>query len=387
MSGADVLIHPILYRESDDSATLALPASCVNVEVPSRTCGWPNRAAARYASFEQVNQTIHARVATEDLHRFMTSSDSGLALVDPAAPVARRIREAQASLSANDRAIAAIILRDPFVAAFSTAEQVAAAAGVSKAAVARFGMRLGYAGYAELRQDLRNRWQERTEVTPRRVDQEVNRPELEGNRGVDSLLIGRLAQDVASLSRVLEVLDVAAFARCAELLLKPGVRVHLVGERRGYAVAAHALRLLRWLNRDARVFHIEELGLRLALADIATGDVVVVLAFRRYGHTTGVIAKHARERGAHTILLTESLDCPFVAMADEVLLCPSAGNLLVESSIPAIFCIEALCDLMISRLGDRVETHVRRVHEDTGAADFDDADQTAEFLRHYPRRT
>jgi DNA-binding MurR/RpiR family transcriptional regulator len=169
-------------------------------------------------------------------------------------------------------------------------------------------------------------------------------------------------------------------------LLKPGARIHVVGERRGFAVAAHALRLLRWLNCDARVFHTEELGLRLALAEIGAGHVVVVFAFRRYARTTGVVLKHARERGAHTILFTESLDCPFVAMADEVLLCPSAGNLLIESSIPAMFCFEALCDLMINRLGDRVETHVRRVHEDTGDADFDDADQTAEFLRRYPRR-
>jgi DNA-binding MurR/RpiR family transcriptional regulator len=316
----------------------------------------------------------------------MTSSHNGLAMVDQAAPIARRIRDAQTSLSANDRAIAAIILRDPFVAAFSTAVLVAGAAGVSKAAVARFGMRLGYAGYAALRQDLRNRWQERSEATQRSMDQDVEGRQLDGAGIVLPLLTSRLAQDVSSLSRLIEVLDPAAFTRCAELLLKPGVRIHVVGERRGFAVAAHALRLLRWLNRDARVFHTEELGLRLALAEIAAGHVVVVFAFRRYARTTGVVSRHARERGAHTILFTESLDCPFVAMADEVLLCPSAGNLLIESSIPAIFCFEALCDLMINRLGDRVETHVRRVHEDTGEADFDDADQTAEFLRRYPRR-
>jgi len=106
------------------------------------------------------------------------------------------IRDAQTSLSANDRAIAAIILRDPFRGRLSTAEQVAAAAGVSKAAVARFGMRLGYAGYAELRQDLRNRWQERSEATQRSMDQDVEGRQLDGAGIVQSLLTSRLAQDV-----------------------------------------------------------------------------------------------------------------------------------------------------------------------------------------------
>ncbi|MBV9354292.1 MAG: hypothetical protein JO023_02070 [Chloroflexi bacterium] len=48
--------------------------------------------------------------------------------------------------------------------------------------------------------------------------------------------------------------------------------------------------------------------------------------------------QHARERG---------LDRPFVAFADQLLVCPSTGNLLIHSSVPAVFCVEAVCDLII----------------------------------------
>lgn len=306
---------------------------------------------------------------------------NGAHLADHASALARRIQEAEASLSANDRAIAAVILRDPFVAAFSTAEQIARAAGVSQAAVARFGMRLGYRGYAELRQNLRIRWQEPgdTEALPSHGTSASREPDPAGP--ARSVLTTRLARDVTSLSRLVESLDQAAFTRCAELLAKPGVQIHVVGERRGFAVAAHALRLLRWLGCEARLFRTDELGLRLALAEIQIRHVVLAFAFPRYAHLTRVVLEHAREHGAVSILLTESLGCPFVSLADQVLLCPSAGTLLVDSSIPAIFCVEALCDLTIQLLGERVETYVRRVHEGTGAADFDDADRTAELLR------
>jgi DNA-binding MurR/RpiR family transcriptional regulator len=308
--------------------------------------------------------------------------------VDLASGVGRRLHDALGSLSANDRAIAELILRDPFVAAFSTVEQVAATAGVSKAAVARFGMRLGYAGYAELRQDLRNHWQERTTEKPMHdLSVPDGSEQRESALAVRSALTTRLAYTVGALSRLAETIDPATLTRCAELLARPGARIHVMGERRGYAVAAHLLRSLRWLGCDARMFHTEELGLRLALDQVAARHVLVVCAFRRYAHTTGVVLRHARERGATSILLTDSLDCPFVSSADELLVCASTGNLLIDSSVPAVFCVEALCDLMIQRIGERVERHVRRVHEQTQLADFDDTEQTAELLRpHRPRR-
>jgi len=310
--------------------------------------------------------------------------DPTIASSDHASALASRIRDAQTSLSENDRAIAATILRDPFVAAFSTAEQVARASGVSKAAVARFGMRLGYAGYTELRQNLRNRWLERGDFDRSVAREPAAGPAVEqasASSPARKILATRLAQDIGSLTRLVEQLDPPGFARCAELLARPNAIIHVLGERRGYPLAAHALLLLRWVDCDARLFRPGELGLRLALAAIEPRHVVLAFALRRYPRVTGVALEHARERGAVSMLITDSINCPFVRLADQVLVCDSAGSLLIDSSIPAMFCIEALCDLILHLSPERVETHVRRVHERTRAADFDDADATAEVLR------
>jgi len=292
--------------------------------------------------------------------------------------LSRRIREAESDLSANDRVIGEVILRDPFVAAFSTADQLARAAGVSKAAVVRFSVRLGYAGFGDLRQDLRRTWQERGDTRlepPQAGDAD---PRLARTR---ITVAARLAHDSASLVSLVEQLDLDAFTESAALLARPGCVAHIVGERRGYAVAAHAYRLLKWLGCDARLFQPEQLGLRHALAEIGPGHVVLALAFRRYAHLTGVVLEHARQRRARTILLTENLGSPFVSLAEHVLLCPSSGSLPLDSSLSAIFCVEALADLVSQNLADKVEAHVRRVHETTPAADFADIDRTAQILR------
>src|SRR5436190_1389987 len=60
------------------------------------------------------------------------------------------IRARLPELSPNDRRIAAWLLEHEAEAPFQTAESLARAAGVSKAAVVRFGSRLGFGGYAGL---------------------------------------------------------------------------------------------------------------------------------------------------------------------------------------------------------------------------------------------
>ena len=67
-------------------------------------------------------------------------------LVDVPALIRARLPE----LSPNDRRIAAWLLEHESEAPFQTAESLARGAGVSKAAVVRFGSRLGFGGYAGL---------------------------------------------------------------------------------------------------------------------------------------------------------------------------------------------------------------------------------------------
>jgi DNA-binding MurR/RpiR family transcriptional regulator len=118
----------------------------------------------------------------------------------------------------------------------------------------------------------------------------------------------------------------------------------------------------------------EDLGVALALDDIAAGDVVLALAFRRYPRMTGVVLDYARGIGATTILVTETLTCPFVELADSVLLCPTGSSSGVDSSVPAVFCIETLAGLMIQLVGPDVDDRIRQLHDAPHASRLEDAE-------------
>jgi DNA-binding MurR/RpiR family transcriptional regulator len=282
----------------------------------------------------------------------------------------RRLDTSAASLSSNDLAVAAYLRRNPLAGALSTAEQLARGAGVSKAAVVRFAVRLGYPGFTELREQLRQQL----------LQQQADSPVV-GDESIDDVRIflsTKLASDLASLSSFVESVDQRDLQRCAELLVQRDGTVFVAGHRRGFAAAMFAQRMFNWVRPGVRLWRMEEPGLALALDEIRAGDVVLAFAFRRYPRVTGVLLEYAREVGASTILVTESLTCPFVALADSVLLCPSVESAAFDSNVPAVFCIESLAGLMIKLVGAEVEVRIQQLHDSRHASRIEDADMAGE---------
>ncbi|HYW89985.1 MAG TPA: MurR/RpiR family transcriptional regulator, partial [Chloroflexota bacterium] len=264
--------------------------------------------------------------------------------------------------------------------ALSTADQLARTLGVSKAAIVRFAMRLGYAGFRELREDL-----------GQRVTQQQPEPALalrpEGLEDVGIFLSTKLTSDLASLSTFVASVDQRELLRCARLLVQPTASVFVAGERRGFAAAALAQRLFSWVRPGVRLWRMEEPGLALALDEIRTGDVVLAFAFRRFARVTGVLLEYAREVGATTILVTETLGCPYAELADSIVLCPSAGSSAFDSSVPAVFCVEVLAGLMVKLVGTSVDDRIRELLDSRHASRLEDADESDASNRSIRART
>jgi DNA-binding MurR/RpiR family transcriptional regulator len=278
-------------------------------------------------------------------------------------------------LSANDVALSAYLRRNPLAGALSTAEQLARSVGVSKAAVVRFAARVGYPGFTELREHLRQQL----------IQQQAESPPAARDDGIDEVRIflsTKLTSDLASLSSFVESVDQRDLQRCAELLAQPDATVFVAGHRRGFAVAMLAQRMFNWIRPGVRLWRTEEPGLALALDEISARDVVLAFAFRRYPRVTGVLLEYAREVGASTILVTETLTCPFIDLADSILLCPSVESAAFDSNVPAVFCIESLAGLMIKLVGAEVDVRIRQLHDSRHASRIEDADVAGESGLH-----
>lgn len=235
--------------------------------------------------------------------------------------IIQRILSRMETLTPKGRRLGEFILQTPRKAVFMTTKELAESCGVSEATVVRFVGQLGFAGYGEFLQALRDY-----------VDTALSLPERAGLRGGNGPGPARLQhvllEEMGNLRALYETLDMEALARLVELLRTAGA-VYVVGSRISYTFAYY----LGWsLTKVRPGVHLLQ-GSDSAAIDWLTNapekSLVVLFAVARYPNELIRLAKVVR-RLNHTLwVVTDSGLCPLIPFAH--------GNLVVPSkSIPLI---------------------------------------------------
>ena len=184
-------------------------------------------------------------------------------------PLNERLRAHYQSLSPQERRVADFILDhyDDLIS-YNSAE-LARLSGVSKPTVSRLFKRLGYSGYKVLRDELRALRQSGVPLADAR-----------GLADGDTLPARHYQQEVANLNRCLAGLDAGRLGEAASALASAG-QVLIVGQRNAYPVALHLRQQLIQARGQVRLAPQPGQTLAEELVDLTSGDLVVVVAFRR----------------------------------------------------------------------------------------------------------
>ena len=257
-----------------------------------------------------------------------------------ATDVASQIRAHLDQLSPNDRRIARRLLDNYPQAPFETAESLAVHAGVSKAAVVRFSVRVGFSGFGELHEALRAEAVERLSgvqsVAPAKAE------------GVLPRWIERAQADLSSLSAGV---DAAAFASAVALLRRGNGKIGIFGHRKSAALAEYAYYLLNPLLSNVWPIAAGEPGIADQLIDLEPRDRLLAFTFRRYAKVTAEVVRSFHEVGAPVVLVTDDPLAPASGLATHVLVCPPAERGDFDSSASGLVLLEALAAEIAVRQG------------------------------------
>jgi DNA-binding MurR/RpiR family transcriptional regulator len=253
--------------------------------------------------------------------------------------VAGMIRSRLGDLSPNDRRIARQLIDNDVEAPFETAESLAAKAGVSKAAVVRFATRVGFGGFSELHDALRDEAVER--LRRGRGD-----PAPAG--GVLERFIDRARADLAATRASI---DQAEFRAVVRLLCKGNGKLGIFGYRKSVALAEYAYYLLNPLLANVWPIAAGEPGIADHLIDLEPRDRLVAFTFKRYAKVTADVVRYFHEAGAPSILITDDVMAPAAALATHVLVCRPAETGGFESAAGGTVLLEALAAEIAVRKG------------------------------------
>jgi DNA-binding MurR/RpiR family transcriptional regulator len=260
--------------------------------------------------------------------------------------VAARIRARLPDLSPNDRLIADHLLRDPAAASYASAEALARAVGVSKAAVVRLGVRLGFGGYAGLQDalaaDVQRRLQAGAALAPE--------PEPVGPARPQGHPLARWHSAIrADLEASVEATGSETLDRAAAILESGEGWIHVFGQRASAALAEYAYFLLNPLLPNVVRVESGESAIADHLLDIGPEDRLLAVTFRRYAQLTTEVVSYFADAGAPVVLLTDSTAAPAAARATETLVCANDSPAPFFTVATGVFMLEVLAATLLER--------------------------------------
>ncbi len=202
------------------------------------------------------------------------------------------------------------LLMDTRYGAMTSAPELAAEVGVSESTVTRAAQTLGYAGYPELRSHLRDRL---VGGVPERIEASVAR--LGADDTPEAVAVRVMLEDAESVRATGEDLDRAAFAAVVARLIAADA-VYVFGARGSYGLALMLAIGLRLLLPDVRLLSYGVGDLPDQLLALGPRQTVVAISFRRVDRAAVAVLRHARNSGAATIGVVDSLSSPVARAAD-----------------------------------------------------------------------
>lgn len=202
-------------------------------------------------------------------------------------------------LTPTDRRLVAALQAAPAEASFWSAAALTEPLGLHQSSATRLAQRLGFEGYPQLRDALRQDYLAGDGPSQRLRGRLEQHPD-------DDVLRSFVADELAVLAELPRHVDQSELDALADRVLT-APRVFLYGQ-------GNATVLVDLLERRLGRFGLPTTLLTGSRRDIAEravalgpGDLVVAVAFRRLPTALGVLLDVAHEAGAHTALLTDTL--------------------------------------------------------------------------------
>jgi DNA-binding MurR/RpiR family transcriptional regulator len=223
------------------------------------------------------------------------------------------IARAYPNMSKQLQRIARYALEHPNDLALGTVAALAQANEVQPSAMIRFAAHLGYGGFSEMQQVFRGHLLERSESYRERISHLRHKKTdgLSGTAGILHQLAVDSVEDLGHLEENIRTTDLVAATR----LIATAPRIHVLGQRRAFPIAAYLGYALSMLELRTHLLAGTGGMLAQSLRSIAPEDVLIAASFQSYSREVIDAAAMAKDLGTSTIAITDGPLSPLKATA------------------------------------------------------------------------
>jgi len=273
----------------------------------------------------------------------------------PLHPLIQRISDHHNALTPKARILGGYITENPRKAVFMTTKELAEACSVSEATVVRFVSQLGFHGYGEFQQILRDFIDTELTMLERLNFTDMKGPGSERFRRV-------VSEEMDNLRQLFETMDMALVSKAVDLLLKSSY-IYVIGSRLSYTLSYY----MGWsLTKVRQNIHILKGSDRTTIdwLTIAPEDsLAVIFATTRYPNELIRIGKLARRLDQKLLVITDSSTCPLIQFANTALIAPSRHIPYIGSPTTISCLTNYLIQELASRRGEALIQHQEKLEQ------------------------
>ena len=237
-------------------------------------------------------------------------------------------------MSKSQKKIAEYILMNRDTVAFMNVKKLAREADVSDASITRFAAFMGYKGYPQLRNDLREKTREQLSIRDRLA---ISYDEYNEN---DAGIAKIFNEDANRIKATLSNLDFNTFHMVVEKILAAR-KIYIISGRSAAALGKFFHYYLNMVLGNVEQISASD-GKEMIMYDICEKDVVIAITFSRYTKKTVELFNYAQKKGAENIAITDSMTSPVIKNAKYYFLMETQLNTYLDSFVAPLSLINAL---------------------------------------------
>lgn len=271
------------------------------------------------------------------------------------ATIEDRISKSYAGLSGKLKLAADYVAENPIDVATRSLRSVAATSGVSPATFSRLARALGYSDYEQMREDGRAAMGRKMESFSERAHAlRSSRQKPEGRVYLQRQAAACIA-NIETLERDISSEHLEAGVNT----LHDAKTVLLVGSLGSSGFVDYFAYLAQWFSRNWLVAGKNGTTLAATLARLGPGDAILAVSKAPYASRTVAALRAGNERGANTLVITDSHSSPTLEFADHVFIVPTESPQFFSSYAATLVLIETIITMLLTRAGPEAEDLIR----------------------------
>lgn len=270
-------------------------------------------------------------------------------------PLVRKIDALPNKLTKKGKLISEYLLQNSRKAVFMTVRELAEACDISEATVIRFVAQLGYSGYNEMQQTLRDYVD--TELTL------LDRHDLLSRRG-DGVEGFRktVAEEIENLTNLYQTMQLGNLEQAVRMLCERS-HIYVVGSRLSYTTAYYLGWALTKVRKNIQILKGSDSTTFDWLTIAPEDSLVVVVATSRYPNELVRVARWVRRRNMDLMVITDGSSCPIIPFSQLSLVAPSRHIPFLGSPTSLSCLVNYMVHEVASHLGNSVKEHQEEIEQ------------------------